>query len=251
MEFISDRSVHFDKAEKINLSYRQHIRKTLKSVGVEHVALSVSPNNKSPYYLEVTELGSKIKFASRAKAIEILEKYSKQARTADMKRGRTHVLNRDIWVNYFCGDELIIRHIHPHLYIYRVTLDCDTEVTLHFHSLKNLLSDALDTLQNMVDIVEKWVVSWLAHQRLLYSLANIGLVSQEAEMLNLTNAEHEVLSLMLRGFTSNEIAAYRQVSKETVRSQIKSLLHKTNSHSQNELIASHSHFNQLCYSLFD
>ncbi len=55
-------------------------------------------------------------------------------------------------------------------------------------------------------------------------------------LFSLSEAEKEVLFLLSKGMTGTEIADCRNVSKETIRSQIKSLLLKTGSHSQNELI---------------
>ncbi|WP_205729133.1 helix-turn-helix transcriptional regulator [Ferrimonas sediminicola] len=53
----------------------------------------------------------------------------------------------------------------------------------------------------------------------------------------LTHAECQVLQLLARGMDGSEIARHRGVSKETVKSQIKSLLHKTNSRHQNHLLS--------------
>ncbi|WP_026972128.1 helix-turn-helix transcriptional regulator [Aliagarivorans marinus] len=53
----------------------------------------------------------------------------------------------------------------------------------------------------------------------------------------LTPTERVVLELLVEGMDGSEIAKYRRVSKETVRSQIKQILSKTSSHSQNQLIA--------------
>lgn len=48
--------------------------------------------------------------------------------------------------------------------------------------------------------------------------------------------EQEVLMLLSRGLTGPEVARLRGVSKETLRSQLKSLLHKTRCGNQNELL---------------
>ena len=54
---------------------------------------------------------------------------------------------------------------------------------------------------------------------------------------HLTPAESQVLHLLSDGMDGSEIAHYRNVSKETVKSQIKSLLHKTHCRHQNELLS--------------
>ncbi|MBY6224047.1 helix-turn-helix transcriptional regulator [Ferrimonas balearica] len=53
----------------------------------------------------------------------------------------------------------------------------------------------------------------------------------------LTLAETQVMDLLLQGLDGSEIAQRRGVSKETVKSQIKSLLHKTDCRHQNQLIS--------------
>ncbi|MBY6186626.1 helix-turn-helix transcriptional regulator [Marinobacter hydrocarbonoclasticus] len=53
----------------------------------------------------------------------------------------------------------------------------------------------------------------------------------------LTLAETQVMNLLLQGLDGSEIAQRRKVSKETVKSQIKSLLHKTDCRHQNQLIS--------------
>lgn len=54
---------------------------------------------------------------------------------------------------------------------------------------------------------------------------------------HLTPSECQVLHLLSKGMDGSEIAQYRNVSKETVKSQIKSLLHKTHCRHQNELLS--------------
>lgn len=61
---------------------------------------------------------------------------------------------------------------------------------------------------------------------------------------SLTQAECQVLQLLAQGMDGSEIARHRGVSKETVKSQIKSLLHKTNSRHQNHLL---SQLRETCF----
>ncbi|USD63665.1 helix-turn-helix transcriptional regulator [Vibrio sp. SCSIO 43140] len=246
----SKRTIEFEVSDNINFSYREHIKQTLLLLGVEHIAVSVVMPNKLPYYLEVNDLRERLKSTSREKTIQILESYSAEVGEPRSQKVAC-IVNKEMWVSYFCSDELVIKYTNPYLYIEKMRLDCGSQVVLYIQSLEALDEESLFSLRRFSYIVEKWVISWLAHQRLLFSLANFQNFNQEAYEFKLTKAEQDVLNLMLKGYTSNEIAVYRQVSKETVRCQIKSLLYKTGCHSQNELIASHSHFNHLCYSLFD
>lgn len=67
--------------------------------------------------------------------------------------------------------------------------------------------------------------------------AHLWLGPSEARRdLSLTLAETQVLRLLLQGLDGSEIAHRRGVSKETVKSQIKALLHKTDCRHQNQLI---------------
>jgi DNA-binding CsgD family transcriptional regulator/uncharacterized protein Usg len=55
-------------------------------------------------------------------------------------------------------------------------------------------------------------------------------------LYHLSDAEQEVLLLLSRGLTGPEVAHLRGVAKETLRTQLKSLLHKTRTNNQNELL---------------
>lgn len=60
---------------------------------------------------------------------------------------------------------------------------------------------------------------------------------QRMELLyGLTNCEQDVLGLLSRGLTGAEVARLRGVSIETGKSQIKTLLRKTSTNNQNELL---------------
>lgn len=79
-----------------------------------------------------------------------------------------------------------------------------------------------------------------ANQQL--SLQYMQLHLLKGKMLNavveqLTEAEWQILMLLIQGYDGSEIARLRDKSKETVRSQIKSLLRKTGSRNQHQLIA--------------
>lgn len=56
------------------------------------------------------------------------------------------------------------------------------------------------------------------------------------ELYALTPVETEITSLLVRGFSIQEIANERDVSEHTIRSQVKSILHKTHTSRQAELI---------------
>lgn len=57
------------------------------------------------------------------------------------------------------------------------------------------------------------------------------------EMLSLTSREHDVLSLLVRGFSYKMIAAELKVSIETIRSHIKNIYQKLHVSSKSEAVA--------------
>ncbi len=57
-----------------------------------------------------------------------------------------------------------------------------------------------------------------------------------ADLFGLTRSEAAVCDLVVKGYTNNEIADSRNVSPETVITQVKSLFAKTNSHRRGDLI---------------
>jgi DNA-binding CsgD family transcriptional regulator/PAS domain-containing protein len=52
----------------------------------------------------------------------------------------------------------------------------------------------------------------------------------------LTSTETEILELVARGHTNSEISEIRNRSQDTIKSQLKSLMQKTNSHSRTDLV---------------
>ncbi|USD36167.1 helix-turn-helix transcriptional regulator [Ferrimonas sp. SCSIO 43195] len=76
------------------------------------------------------------------------------------------------------------------------------------------------------------ILPWAHHYLKLRSHSPLAELCLEP----LTPAERQVLNLLMEGLDGSEIADYRGVSKETVKSQLKSLLHKTDSRHQNQLL---------------
>ncbi|BBL92442.1 hypothetical protein VroAM7_50950 (plasmid) [Vibrio rotiferianus] len=83
-----------------------------------------------------------------------------------------------------------------------------------------------------------WGNYWVAQQAMSEQLGkfdsapNIHLLTS-----NLTDTELTVLNMLAQGLDGSEVAQKRNVSKETVRSQIKQILHKTGCKHQNQLLA--------------
>jgi DNA-binding CsgD family transcriptional regulator len=62
-------------------------------------------------------------------------------------------------------------------------------------------------------------------------------VERFAAEQRLTPAETQVLALVCQGLAVKEIARLRNASEHTVRTQVRSLLQKTRTHSQRQLVA--------------
>jgi len=72
-------------------------------------------------------------------------------------------------------------------------------------------------------------------------LQHFPLSAKFTQPIRLTQAENQVLNLLTEGESGSDIARIRNVSKETIKSQIKSLLHKTGTRHQNELLSRYAH----------
>ncbi len=83
-----------------------------------------------------------------------------------------------------------------------------------------------------------WSNGWIAQQMMREQWQYLSYHGKRTNLHHeLTPSEKEVLRLLSQGLDGSEIANYRKVSKETVRSQIKQLLKKTGSKHQNQLIS--------------
>ncbi|OLQ80519.1 hypothetical protein BIT28_15705 [Photobacterium proteolyticum] len=92
-------------------------------------------------------------------------------------------------------------------------------------------------MQQLLEALAPWGQFFIARNT-LESLYGSAPISRGMLKLpdNLTQAEHNVVSLLAQGYDGSEITAIRGVSKETTKSQIKSILHKTGCRHQNQLI---------------
>ncbi|MEZ9556289.1 helix-turn-helix transcriptional regulator, partial [Vibrio splendidus] len=82
-----------------------------------------------------------------------------------------------------------------------------------------------------------WANSWIAHHTMLLHWNRYAEPTTTILPPILTKSELIVLELIIKGLTGSEVAKIRNVSKETVRTQIKSILHKTQCKNQNQLIS--------------
>lgn len=93
-------------------------------------------------------------------------------------------------------------------------------------------------LQKIWAFIISWSNAWISQRLLDEMLPTLKTQSLNPLLLTvLTEAELGVFELLLQGLNGSEIAQLRDVSKETVRYQIKQILHKTQCRHQNDLLS--------------
>ncbi|AJR05721.1 LuxR family transcriptional regulator [Photobacterium gaetbulicola] len=92
-------------------------------------------------------------------------------------------------------------------------------------------------LQQLMDALVPWSQYYLSKQQLMNKFGTIPLQHGSLQLPDtLTPAERQVIQLLSRGYDGSEITQFRGVSKETTKSQIKSILHKLECKHQNHLL---------------
>lgn len=127
-----------------------------------------------------------------------------------------------------------LHHSHSGL----VRLNHGHYLMLSSHGDARLSQRDQSQLQNVWQFLRSWGNYWLAQREMESRFAQLATRAARALPLELlTSAELSVLSLLAQGFDGSEVAKMRNVSKETVRSQIKQILHKTDCRHQNQLLS--------------
>ncbi|MEZ8016833.1 helix-turn-helix transcriptional regulator [Vibrio splendidus] len=210
------------------------IREGLEKVGVEHVSLIILSEGKDIVFESLESISNRISISKRIS--ESIESY--------LDAVMCHEKN----ILHFTYDNVLDDRIFDHEKLSIITnklskysiaspINYDHRMVAIFHSVESLSEHQTKHLQLVANIMTAWSNSWVAHNTMLrywkkYSEPkNINITS------TLTKSEFNVLELLIKGFTGPEISSIRNVSKETVRTQIKSILHKTHCHSQNQLIS--------------
>ncbi|WP_299013038.1 helix-turn-helix transcriptional regulator [uncultured Photobacterium sp.] len=109
-------------------------------------------------------------------------------------------------------------------------------ITFHrYHQPFNHKSKRL--MQQLLDQLIPWCQFFIARDKLenLYGSAPVSRSIMKLPEI-LTQAEHHVVSLLAQGYDGSEVTEMRGVSKETTKSQIKSILRKTDCRHQNQLL---------------
>lgn len=92
-------------------------------------------------------------------------------------------------------------------------------------------------LQQFMDELIPWSQFYLSTQKLIDQFGTTPLHHGSIQIPDdLTPAERQVIQLLSKGYDGSEITQFRGVSKETTKSQIKSILHKLDCKHQNHLL---------------
>ncbi|OBT22170.1 hypothetical protein A9266_08710 [Vibrio tasmaniensis] len=219
------------------------VREGLKKIGIEHMSLIILSEDMSIVFESLENLSKRISISKRIS--ESIESYIDS--TILLKK---NTLN----FNY---DNVLGSHIFDHEKLSIITeklsqysafspLSYDHKMVATFHSIESLSEHQTKHLQIVVDIMTAWSNSWVANNTMFHYWKKYSEPKNIDMTSKLTKSEFNVLELLIKGFTGPEISSIRNVSKETVRTQIKSILHKTHCHSQNQLI---SRFSQVQWTI--
>ncbi|CDT12512.1 putative DNA-binding HTH domain-containing protein [Vibrio coralliirubri] len=219
------------------------VREGLDKIGVEHVSLIVLSKDESIVFESLESLSNRISINKRIS--ESIEVYIESAMCH-----KKNILN-------FSYDNILDNRIFDHEKLSIITknlskysafspLSYDHKMVVIFHSIESLSEHQTKHLQLVSDIMIAWSNSWVANNTMLHYWKKYSEPKNIDITSTLTKSEFNVLELLIKGFTGPEISSIRNVSKETVRTQIKSILHKTHCHSQNQLI---SRFTQVQWTI--
>ncbi|NOH97736.1 helix-turn-helix transcriptional regulator [Vibrio sp. 99-70-13A1] len=217
--------------------FEEQIRKDLGAVGIENIVIVIFSDSNNPELKVIESISGRINISACIN--KHLQKYLNTSliqRCKEIKKYEDKFVKQPI----FDHEQLTISH-SLRTYMLRDIVAYGFQFTFIMHSLRELTSIELDKLRTICDISTAWANSWSAHHMLLHIWDNLITSSDVVAQPDLTPSELEVLKLILQGWSSTEVANIRQVSKETVRSQIKSILNKSQCNSQNQLIACYGH----------
>lgn len=110
-------------------------------------------------------------------------------------------------------------------------------IMLSSHGDRALNHRARSGVGSVWRFLSAWGNYWIALQRMSVQLKQFKSAPSRGLLVeSLSSAEMDVLNMLAQGFDGSEVAKRRNVSKETVRSQIKQILHKTGCRHQNQLL---------------
>ncbi|MEH0690795.1 helix-turn-helix transcriptional regulator [Vibrio cholerae] len=121
-------------------------------------------------------------------------------------------------------------------------------MVLSAHSQRELLPSEYTRLNEIWKVLCYWADNWQTQHKLekcwgsyLHDFGGKMVIEQ------LSDAEYQVFVLLIKGYNGTEISELREVSKETVRTQIKHILSKLGARHQNQLISDYLGSNPSFY----
>ncbi len=214
--------------------FEEEIREGLVNIGIEHVTFVINSKDKKPVFKYIEGLGNRISISKRV--IEKLERYL--SLVTNNEKSKLHFQNDKIMENrIFDHDKLSIIDHNLNKCSLLDDLSYNYKIILIFHSINTLKHEDRRQLELICDIVTAWANYWVAHHVLLLHWYRYAEPCNPSAPSILTKSELDVLELIVKGLTGSEVAKIRRVSKETVRTQIKSILNKTECRNQNQLIS--------------
>ena len=232
---ISENTIPLDHGfNKSPSELEEEIKDGLIEIGIEHATLVIMSKNKKPVFKYIKSVNDRISISKRV--TEKLDSYLSLL-SMDKKGQLFHSQDTIIENRIFDHQELsIITHALNH---YSITdeLSYNYEIVIVLHSINALNPEEFRQRELICDITIAWANSWIAHHTMLLHWNRYAEPTTTILPPILTKSELVVLELIIKGLTGSEVAQIRNVSKETVRTQIKSILHKTQCKNQNQLIS--------------
>ncbi|WP_117232479.1 helix-turn-helix transcriptional regulator [Vibrio maerlii] len=237
-----DASVESKQADnKLGLSFtffEKELRENLESIGIVNVGLIIYTDINKPVLKTLEPISVSLNFCSEVESnLTIYLKKSVQHERKVIHHDIDYLIDQTL----LSQTNLTITEPSPNLYMVTDKINYNFNLTILLHSFTLLGQYEYSKLRLISDIAIAWANSWVSHQKLLNAWEHLSYTNRKPGFPVLTASESEVFHHILRGWTCSEIANIRQVSKETVRSQIKSILHKSQCNNQNQLLARYGH----------
>lgn len=219
---------------KSPLEFEEELKGGLVKIGIEHATVAISSKSKNTVFKYIEGLSSRLSISKR-----INEKFDNYLAFASKNTKGQLCYSQDkiIENRIFDHENLLIIQNNLNVYAMYEDLSYNYEITVIFHNIDTLETEALRQLELICEIIIAWANSWVAHHTMLLHWYRYSEQSSDSLPPILTKSEMGVLELLIKGLTGSEVAQIRHVSKETVRTQIKSILHKTQCRNQNQLIS--------------
>lgn len=226
----------------INLStfgLEEMLELQLKKLGLDHFVLMIIDQHQQPVFQQVSGFSEQQMHVYEANMAHdvFFQHYSHNGYLGQLVYMQDMLPMRHIRDPIF-NDILVPTMQLYHSYSGLTPLVQNHYLMLSSHGDNRLSYRANKDAQNIWHFVTSWGNYWIAQRAMLMELRRFKDAPQNTlSLASLTNAELSVLNMLAQGMDGSEVAMRRNVSKETVRSQVKCILHKTGCRHQNQLIA--------------